>query len=53
MEGIHEVFLEMASFGIIYIPSFMTIGRGVQAILRFYLKNMRHRSVGIIDGRYL
>jgi hypothetical protein len=27
--------LEMGSDGVIYIPSFMKIGTGVQAILRF------------------
>jgi hypothetical protein len=31
--------VEMASCGMIYVPSFMKIGTGVQAILRFYLSN--------------
>jgi hypothetical protein len=36
--GIYEVCLEMASCGMMYVPSSMTIGRGAQAILRFCLK---------------
>jgi hypothetical protein len=35
----------------IYIPSFMKIGTGVQAILRFRLRNLRGRDIGITDGR--
>jgi hypothetical protein len=35
----------------IYIPSFMKIGTGVQAILRFPLSNLRGCNVGITDGR--
>jgi hypothetical protein len=34
----------------IYIPSFMKIGAGVQAILRFYLRNLIGFSVGISVG---
>jgi hypothetical protein len=37
--GIYEVCREMASCGMIYIPSFMKLGIGVQAILRFFLGN--------------
>jgi hypothetical protein len=37
----------------IYIPSFMKIGTGIQAILRFCLRNMRGYNVGITDGRDL
>jgi hypothetical protein len=36
-----------------YIRSFMKIGAGVQAVLRFYLRKMRGCNVGITDGRYL
>jgi hypothetical protein len=39
--------------GVIYIQSFMNIGKGVQAILRFCLSNLRGCNVGIIDGRDL
>jgi hypothetical protein len=37
----------------IYIPCFMKIGAGVQAILRFGLRNMRGCNIGITDGRDL
>jgi hypothetical protein len=40
---------EMASDGLIYIPSFMKIGTGIQAILWFCL-NLRGCNVGITDG---
>jgi hypothetical protein len=45
--------VEMASCGIIlvYVPSFMKIGAGVQAILRFRLRKLRACIVGISDGR--
>jgi hypothetical protein len=36
-----------------YIPSFIKIGTGIQAILRFSLKNLRGCNVGITDGRNL
>jgi uncharacterized protein YraI len=45
--------VDMASCGIIYAPSFMKIGRGVQAILRFCLNNLRGCDVGVTDGRNL
>jgi hypothetical protein len=44
---------EMASGGIINVRSFMKIGRGIQAILRFCLNNLRGYNVGITDGRDL
>jgi hypothetical protein len=34
MREIYEVAVEMASGGIMYIPSFMKIGLGVQVILK-------------------
>jgi hypothetical protein len=34
----------------IYIPSFMKIGAGVQAILIFCLRNLKGFNVGITDG---
>jgi hypothetical protein len=37
----------------IYIPSFMKISTGVQAILRFSHRNLRGCNVGITDGRDL
>jgi hypothetical protein len=35
MEGIYNEAVEMASYSMTYIPSFMNIGAGVQAILSF------------------
>jgi hypothetical protein len=40
---------DMGSCGMIYIPSFIKIGTGVQQILRFCLRNLRGRIVGITD----
>jgi hypothetical protein len=42
--------VELVSSGIIYTPSFMKIGTGVQAILRFDLRNLRGCNYGITDG---
>jgi hypothetical protein len=44
---------EMASCGIMYLPSFMKIATGVQAILRFCLRNLRGCNVGITDEKDL
>jgi hypothetical protein len=43
--------IEMASCGMIYIPSFMKIGRGVLARLRISLGTFRGCNIGITDGR--
>jgi hypothetical protein len=43
--------VEIASCGMIYLMSFIKIGTGVQAILRFGLRNLRGCNVGITDGR--
>jgi uncharacterized protein YraI len=45
--------VEMGSGGMIYIPSFMKIVTGVQAILRFCLRNLRGCNVGFTDGKDL
>jgi hypothetical protein len=37
----------------IYIPSFMTIGSGIQVILRFCLSNFGGCKIGNSDGRDL
>jgi hypothetical protein len=42
--------VEVASCGLIYIPSFMKIGADIQARLRFCLRNLRGCNVGISDG---
>jgi hypothetical protein len=43
----------MASCGMVYLPSFMKIRTGVQAILRFCPRNLKGCDVGVIDGRDL
>jgi hypothetical protein len=43
----------MVSRGIIYLASSMTIGAGVEPILRFRLRNLKGRNVDITDGRVL
>jgi hypothetical protein len=48
---IYEYSVEMASCGMIHVPSLMTIGTGFQAILRFCFRNSRGCYVGITDGR--
>jgi hypothetical protein len=45
-----EYAVEMASCGSIYTQSFMKIGTGVRAILRFSLMILRDCNVGIDDG---
>jgi hypothetical protein len=45
--------VEMASCGMIYIPSFMKTATSVQAILRFCFRNLRGCNVGITDGKVL
>jgi hypothetical protein len=47
--------IEMASGGMIYsyVSSFKKVGTGVQAILRFCLRNLRGCNAGITDGRDL
>jgi hypothetical protein len=44
---------DVASCGMIYLPSFMKIGTGVHAILRFCLSNVNSCNVGGTDGRNL
>jgi hypothetical protein len=39
----------MPSCGMIFSPSFMKIGTGVQAVLRFCLRNLKGCNVGISD----
>jgi hypothetical protein len=43
--------VEMAYYGIIYVPSFMKINTDIQTVLRFDLSNFTDFNVGIIDGR--
>jgi hypothetical protein len=45
--------VKMASYGIIFLLSFMKICKGVQAILRFCLSNLNGYNIGITDGKEL
>jgi hypothetical protein len=45
--------VEIVSCGMICVPSFIKIGTGVQAILRFCFRNLRGCNVGITDERDL
>jgi hypothetical protein len=45
--------VDVTSDGMIYIPSFMKTYAGVQAILRFSLRNLRGCNAGITDGKDL
>jgi hypothetical protein len=45
--------VEMASCGMICIPSFMKTGADIQAIVRFCPRNLRVSNVGITDERDL
>jgi hypothetical protein len=45
--------VEIASYGMIYLLSFRKTGAGIQAILRFCLRNLRGCNIGITDGRNL
>jgi hypothetical protein len=45
--------VDTAPGGMTYITSFMKIGTGVRAILRFCLSNLRGCNVGITDRRDL
>jgi hypothetical protein len=45
--------VEMASCGMICLASFMKTDSGVQAIVRFCLRNFNGCNVGITDGREL
>jgi hypothetical protein len=42
---------EMDSCGMIYLKSFMMIATGIQAILRFCLRNLTGCNAGITDER--
>jgi hypothetical protein len=42
---------EMPSRGIISLSSFMKIGTGVKAILRFRVNNLNGCNVGITEGK--
>jgi hypothetical protein len=45
--------IEMASCGMLFLPSFMKSDTGFQAILRFHLRNLRGYIVGITEEKKL
>jgi hypothetical protein len=49
MGVIYEYTVEMASGGMICVPSFIKIGTCVQVILMFCISNVRGCNVGITD----
>jgi hypothetical protein len=51
MGGIYKLCPEMASCGMICIPSFIKIGIGIEPILRICFISLRDCSVGVTDGR--
>jgi hypothetical protein len=51
MKGCSAYAIDMVSCGNVYIPSFMSIGTSVQAILIFGLINLNGCNVGIAEGK--
>jgi hypothetical protein len=51
IEGITKYADGLPSCGMTYIPSFMKIGTGIQAISGVCLRNLGGCNVGITDGR--
>jgi hypothetical protein len=45
--------VEVDSYGMVYLPSFIKTGTGVEAILTFYLRNFRRFNVGNAGRRDL
>jgi hypothetical protein len=41
--------IPVGSGGMIYVPSFVKIGAGIQAILRFWFSNLNDCNVSITD----
>jgi hypothetical protein len=53
MGGIYEVCLEIASGGMIYVPSLLMTGTDVKAIFRFCFNNLREHGVDVTEDRVL
>jgi hypothetical protein len=53
MGGIMKCTVQVGSGGMMYIPSFMKIGKDVEGILRFCRRNLKGCNVGITEGRDL
>jgi hypothetical protein len=45
--------VEIPSCGMIFLPIFMRIGKDVQAVLRFFPRNLSGCNVGITTGKEL
>jgi hypothetical protein len=45
--------VDIAKYGMIYLPSFMKIVKDIQAILRFCLRSLIGCDAGITNGRDL
>jgi hypothetical protein len=45
--------IEMASCGMMYIPSFMRNGAGVQSVFRFWPSNLNGGNISVTDARDL
>jgi hypothetical protein len=43
--------IEIASCGMIHIPSYIKIGTGIQAILWCFLRNLKDCNVGMALGK--
>jgi hypothetical protein len=53
LNGFMKCAVELGSGGVIYLPSFMKIGKGIQTILWFGLSNLKGCIIGTTDGRDL
>jgi hypothetical protein len=51
MRGIMMYAIDMSSYGMIFFPSFMKTGKGIEGIVRFCFINLEGSNVGITDGR--
>jgi hypothetical protein len=45
--------VETAQYGVIYLPSFIKIDAGIQAIWRFFLSNLNGSNAGTAEGNNL
>jgi uncharacterized protein YraI len=53
LNGFMKCAVDMGSGGMIYLPSFTKIGKGVQTVLRFCLSNLKGCIIGTTGGRDL
>lgn len=50
IDVVYKQAVEMASCGMMKVQGFVKIGRGVQAIKWFYIRNFKWYNVNITDG---